>query len=269
MAQRLLLCGPLFATALAIGDDHLFPAISFLNVLGYGWLWLGNRQDRLILRLSVLSGGIAVAGIPPEWAAQLMPQFSRGIWALSYATALLIFLVAASRDPRLALLGGIVIFAITGSGLSWWEPTGNLAIETGLVFVLAHSLRGIDRRHRGAILTRIFFATTWVVHAFTWLRSGSTHAGISIYSLAGVLLALYLAHRVLSRCSSRRTVLYAAVVVILSSPANRLEQQFKGTAPGFMAVALSFFLFGLGTLLAMTKTKWKTDSDRVTASRPS
>jgi hypothetical protein len=48
----------------------------------------------------------------------------------------------------------------------------------------------------------------------------------------------------------------AGLLVALCSPANVVFVKLQSTPAGIMAVAGSFLLFGLGTIAALTKSRW-------------
>lgn len=254
--RRALLFGPFVATLFALGDDRLFPALSFLSAIAYGRIYLRNRAERWTICLSVASLAAAFAGLPEGWASLLVPEFSRGVWVL-YCLGLILFcLAAASRDPRAAFPGGILALAATRLVSNRWEGSWDLATEVALVFVLSHSMRWPDERHPGARLARMAFAAAWLAHAAYWMGTDQRSTGFVIYSLATLLVVAYAVHRFLAGFWASRVLPGAALLVSLACPARQVVEILQSTSPGFLAVAIGFLLFALGTLAALTKHRW-------------
>ena len=85
--------------------------------------------------------------------------------------AVIYFLICTSlsRNPKLGLLGGFLAAIAVGvwsqqlSGIHW-------AVQTGLAYLLIHSLRWVDSEHRGATLLRWLGALTWIAHSLAWMH---------------------------------------------------------------------------------------------------
>jgi hypothetical protein len=251
-----LLLVPGIVTLLALGDNWLFSGLNLLNAAAFGWIYLRNRRWRWVAYLAVVSLAAGLGIAPERLVGFLLPEFSRGVWILCCLGSVIFCLAAASRDPRSALLGAILALAAAHFVLARVEASWNPGIAVGTVFVLAHSLRWIDERHRGARLARILFAAGWILHSFFWAISSQRFAPIMVYSLAALLFVLYGIHRYFSGFWASRYVPCAASLVCLAWPARRLIENLQTTSPGFLAVATAFWLFALGTIAAFTKHLW-------------
>jgi len=127
-------------------------------------------------------------------------------------------------------------------------------IQTGLVFLLLHSLRWKDSDEQGANLLRWVTALAWIAHSLVW-----THvygAGWRACTIAVPVLGVWLAFRWLRGQWGPIAVFLASVLVLLSARGHVAAVQLESAPVGLLAVIGSFVIFGLGTLGAITKHRW-------------
>jgi hypothetical protein len=74
--------------------------------------------------------------------------------------------------------------------------------------------------------------------------------------MGSAVLAVYFFAAVFGRCRGPRVVLFAALAVMVSGPADAMAVKLQTVPVGFLAVIGSFLLFGLGTAVAFTRHRW-------------
>lgn len=254
--QRLLF-GPMLVTIVAVADEEIFAALSAFNALVYVGIYFHNRLNRRSLLLSFISLTAFTCALPESWASVFMPDFTRATWLLFCGSAGVAFLSAFSRDPRIGLLGSMMVFLSSVCLTKRWETSWLLSTETALAFLLLHSLLWDDAAHRGARFLRFFAAAAWIAHASFWIRSGENAAVATTNSLAVLMLACYAMRAFFSASWRPRIVPVSALAVLLCWPIQRLSGGLLSAPPGFIPIAASFLFFALGTLTAFTKRKWQ------------
>ncbi|MSU58183.1 MAG: hypothetical protein EXS35_08385 [Pedosphaera sp.] len=254
-ARRQLIIAPLLVTALAMDDLKLCFTLNLLNAAGFAWVWWRHRT-RTLFWLGAVSLIASLALLPIEWAAQVMPRFDRIEWAFASLTAAALGAIVASRNPKWTLAGGGVCFVATAVLMKNNETSWHWAAQVGLFFCVAHSLRWRDGEIAGARTARLFLCAVWVAQSFLWSFTDASEA-LRGGCLSGVVvLACYALHRWLTGGWLTRLVPISACVVLLSSPGASFAERIKSAPPGYLAVAGSFLLFGLGTIAALTKHRW-------------
>ena len=133
---------------------------------------------------------------------------------------------------------------------------GNPTILVSSIFLLLRTVRWQDEEHRGAAGLRIFAAATWIVHAFVWTRADGTSAGWVVPSTAALVLGIYIVARLVTGRWGALVVPAGAALSFLAAPANFLVDKIRTSPAGLPAIAGSFLLFGLGTIVALTKRRW-------------
>ena len=121
-----------------------------------------------------------------------------------------------------------------------------------------HSLRWIDLEHSGAGLVRLLAAAGWVAHAVAWVETGGAFWMPCATGI--VVLGIYFVVRALGTASPSRAVLFGALAVILSGPADAAAGKVQTVPIGILAVTGSFLLFGLGTAVTLTRHRWHKDA---------
>jgi hypothetical protein len=127
-------------------------------------------------------------------------------------------------------------------------------VQSGLVFLLLHSLRWDDSNQEGARVVRISAAVLWTLHAVIWFRSDATLWMPCISG--GPVLAAYLITQFLRGRWDTFILPAASILTILSGPGNYLIDRLHSAPTGLLAMAGSFVLFALGTAVALTKHRW-------------
>ena len=245
---------PLVATLLAITQPEkgVFLALTALNLSIFGMIYL-HRRLFLALHLALISMVALVAGLPEEWGRNLLGHFSRETFIAGAAVIYLLVCIALTRNPKLGILGGLLAALSVGV---WGQPVDTIhwAVQTGLVFLLLHSLRWLDSEEQGANLLRWLAALVWVAHSLAWTHAYG--AGWRACTIALPVLGVWLLFRWLHGAWGHLAILLASLLVLLVAPGQVAATQLESAPAGLLAVVASFALFGLGTLGAMTKHRW-------------
>jgi hypothetical protein len=256
--QDALLASPLLATLLAVlqpGDGNgVFVVLTLLNLAIYGGILSYRRDHRLALHLVFMSLAAIIGGFPGEWGRSLVTGFDRAHCLSAAAAAYCLLCAASSRNPKLGLLGALAA-AVLAASLSGQNTNGiHWGVRTAMAFLLLHSLRWDDSDHAGAGTVRVVAGLAWVVEAVVWQQTGG--AAWMTFAVAGPVLGFYLLSRWLSRHWGSPVVPAAAVLAMLAGPAGLTGGSLYSVPAGLLAVIGSFLLFGLGTLVALTKPRW-------------
>src|ERR1051325_353618 len=254
--ERALLVLPLLITFLAYGGlrSGAFLALTTLNGLLYGWIYLHHREQRLGLHLLLISLVALVAGLPEEWGRALSAGFSPAKALGASAAAYFLLWSLLSRTPKHGLFGTLVCSTVAIVANGEHPGTIHWAAQAGLAFLLIHSLRWQDAANPGAKEARFVAALVWAADAFVWMHQNGS--GLAACSFATPVLALYLVARLISGRWAPPIVPIAAMIVMLSGPSDATAGKLQNAPPGLLAVLGSFLLFGLGTLAALTKHRW-------------
>ncbi len=250
---------PIVAALLAASyyDHTVFLALTILNATIYQRIYSRHGGPRLALHLSLISLAAIVAGLPQEWGKSVVTHFSRAELIGAGAAGYLLVCAALSRNPKLGVFGALVAAVAVGVISDDHSGSFHLAIESGLVFLLLHSLRWLDEETAGAKGIRVFLCIVWVAHAFVWMHSsGSAWMTCAIVT---PVLSASLASRLLAGAWGTRIVPLAALLVAFSGPADSSLRQLHSAPAGVLAVIGSFLLFALGTLAALTRHRWQSE----------
>lgn len=255
-AQRALLVLPLLATlpAALVLDSRVCFYLSALNFLSYGIGHLLKADRRWTLQLALGSFAALVATLPPEFAPFLGRVMTKeNIVGLALLTYVLVS-AFVSRNPKVAILGALAAM-IAGGVLRQGHPDGfHWAVQAGFAYFLLHSLRWQDMEHHGAAGIRIFVAASWVAHTFIWVRDGTALA--ESLAVAGVILSVWTIRGWIWKTWRPLALPIAAGLAALCGPTSFVIVKTQSAPPGVLYVAGSFALFGLGTLVALTKHRW-------------
>lgn len=262
-AKHTLEATPLLIALLACSQG-LTPSFYFLaalNVAAYLALCFLERDNRIVRHL--LAGAVLtlVAGLPEAWLQVVVPDMTHGTCVALGVGAYLIICTALSADPRLALVGAVLLGFGVGSFFGDYSGVSHWAFQSTFAYILLHSLRWNDPAHQGARVFRVVAAIFWVMQSFLWMNAGEGKFWMPCIA-AGIVLAVYIAFQMYRGRWTHPIIPAAAVLVALSGPGNDFAQ-FAFTMPaGLMAVLGSFALFGLGTVAALTRSRWhKSHSD--------
>jgi hypothetical protein len=127
-------------------------------------------------------------------------------------------------------------------------------VQSGLVFLLLHSLGWADGEHEGARTVRILAALLWAMHTIVWVRAGAAMWMPCIPG--GVVLGAYLITQFLRGRWDLFILPAASIMTVLSGPGNTLVKAIETAPAGLLAVIGSFLLFAFGTAAALTKHRW-------------
>lgn len=251
--SRWLVGLPLVVALLAIGDERTFFTLGLLNAATYAVFWKNQLTGKLAAWLCLASIAMTVASVPAEWLTRLIPEFNRAEWVLACLAALAFWPVIRSRDPRWGIAGGL-LWLIAGGALAYrLQISPGWAVQLGLTFVAIHSLRWTDEYHDGSKATRLLTCLVWFVHSLLWLHFSGREATLSTQIFGALVVSTWFGHWLWSKTRPPQLVLMTAGVVLLASPGYRLTVMASNIPAGYLAVAVSFILFGLGTIAALTR----------------
>jgi hypothetical protein len=251
---------PLFAVAPENGN-RTFLILTALNLAVYGGLRFYDRNHRLAGHLLYASILMLVAGLPEAWLQFVLTGLTGGRAVAFGLVAYLLFWTLRLRDPKLAVLGSLVLGCAVASLLRHHANALHWAFQSGFVFMLVHSLRWNDAKHPGAKVVRILTAVAWVAESFFWMNSAEARFWMPWLSSATVLTG-YIATRTHLRPGAHLVVPATSILVMLSGPANATADGMLTLPVGLLAVCGSFLLFGLGTVAALTRHHWQKHEHR-------
>lgn len=234
--------------------NRTFLVLVGLNVLIYARRLFLDRQDRIALHLLFLSVLAFVAWLPETWGRLLLADFNRISSVGAGAAGYVLIVTAVSHNPKHGILGALVLVGSLLGLLGGRPESMHGALHAGLAFLLLHSMRWIDYNHEGARGARVLAAALWVGHAVLWMHTGPL-AWMSC-SGAALALAIYLIFRLLSGRWAPRLIPLAAFLVMLAAPGDFTAEKASSAPAGVLAIAGSFLLFGLGTLVALSRHRW-------------
>jgi hypothetical protein len=211
---------------------------------------------KALLVLSLLALAMSTAAVPGEWVVPLPPGFNRAEWVFGCFAVCLLGPIITSRDPRWTIVGGFICFGLAAAVANHAEASLHWAAQSALAFVIAHSLRWRDGEIVGTGGTRVLIGLVWIAQSALWSQSSGSEALIGCSIFGGAVLASYGLHRWATGNWATRVVPISAAVVFLSAPGTQFAGRLKHTEPGYLAVAGSFVLFGLGTIAAFTRKRW-------------
>jgi hypothetical protein len=256
MLARILLALPVLAAfpALATPDTGIFLVLMAANLAGYAWL--AFRGNRVALHLTVVSLAGLAAGLAKMFEAHLPESVTPGRCLLFAAGAYAMFWMFRVRNPKTGVLGALGVLLSTICFAENPAYGAHLGMQLGLVFLLLHSLRWEDREHDGAGAVRISAAVGWLLHSGFLVHTGFPEALRLVDGAGGLMLAVCVISDFLRRNWRPLAPAVAAVLVLLLQPADFTAGKLHSTPAGLLAVLGSFLLFGLGTLAALTRSKW-------------
>jgi hypothetical protein len=256
---------PLFATS--EGGQKTFLILTALNIAAYCGICWFERNHRLARHLLFASVLMLVAGLPENWLQSLAPGLSRAGCVASGVVAYLIFWTVLLRNPKLAILGSIVLGSTVMSLLGNHANAIYWAFQCSLVFLLLHSLRWNDAEHQGANTVRAVVGLVWVLQSFIWMNSDAGKFWMPCIS-GMIVLGIYSAAQILHGKWTHFSVPVAATMVILAGPCSVAANGVWTMPVGLLAVIGSFLLFGFGTVAALTRHHWHKNETVLDAKSP-
>jgi hypothetical protein len=260
--RQWLLIPPFLAGFLAAvhPESEYFLQVSILNAGLYGAICMCRRGNRLAAQLLWLSLVCVVAAWPREWMFGNSSGLTRGncvgIALIGYLGCSFGF----SRNPKTGLFAAIALVTVIQLTFSEFADIENWAIQSALVYFLVHSLKWDDSAHQGSRVLRIFAAGCWLLHSWCWPSFGAPHLAVLLFGV--IVLTAWFAYRILNKSSRPIEIAIAALLVVVSSPGYTVGQHAQGLPSGLILVVASFLLFGLGTLLAVTRHRWHQSDSR-------
>jgi hypothetical protein len=252
--EKVVLVTPLLATLIGVSQpgNEVFLFLTILNVAIYGGL-CAHRADRFSKHLLLISMVALIAGFPEDWGRSLLPEFAREKSVGAGAALYFLAWAVLSRNPKLGLVGAIVT-AVSVIGVLGSPGALHWGIQSGLVFLLVHSLRWADDQHEGTCAVRLLAAVGWVAHTFWWMHDGG--AAWMSSAVATPVLATYLAARWVGGRWGSPLIPISAALMLLSESGESAAGMVQSTPVGLMAVIGSFLLLAAGTCAALTKHRW-------------
>jgi hypothetical protein len=248
---------PLLATS--PGGANTFLILAALNLACYGAVSLWDRSNRLAPHLVCASGLLLIGGLPAGWVQFVMPGFDNRFgnlqWVGAGAAAYLVFWIAWLRNPKLAILGSIILGLLIGSLFRDHAGAEHWALQGSLVFLLLHSLRWHDSEHRDANKVRVLAGVAWAAESLVWLNSDTGRYWMPFIPGA-IVLAIYFLCFPCRGIWRLFAVPSAATLVILSGPCNAVAEGLCAAPAGLLAVVASFLFLGFGTVAALTRHLW-------------
>lgn len=241
--------------AFAANGHRTFLILTGLNVLACIVASLMDRHNRLARHLAFASALLVFAGLPEKFLFIIHPDLDRTGCLQAAVAAYLIFLTTFSRNPKLAIFGALVFGASVLATLGNHANAIQWALQGGCVFLLLHSLRWDDAQHPGSGLVRALTASVWVLQSVVWMNNEASHFWMPL--LPGVLvLGVCLACQFHRLEWIKIIVPVAAALVAASGPCSAVISGIRAASAGLLAVAGSFLLFGIGTIVALTRQHW-------------
>lgn len=254
--KRALLYAPLVTPFLATSEygAKTFFVLTALNLVVYGGLCWLERDNRVARHLAFASAMLVLCGLPGDWMQFISPTLQRGHFIGIGLALYALFYIALSRNPAVGIFGSIAVTATVLGLFDGYAGVLHWSLQSGVVFLLLHSLLWNDANHEGARVVRNLACALWVLHALLWVHLGGAMWMPCIF--AGTVFASWILATLLQ---SRRDALIilpaASLVVILAGPGNSLIGTMRSTPTAVLAVGGSFVLFALGTVAALTKNR--------------
>jgi hypothetical protein len=255
----LVLPFPLAFLALCSKDTGVAMALLALNTVMYGWRAVKEDHRRLAAQLAMAS---CVAGLLCLPVASSVPFVADPPDRVSLLAVLLgyVFLSSLlSRRPELGLLGAIAAGVSLASITPVMDCGLHHAFHGAIMFLLLHSLRWEDSTGMAARVLRWVAAGIWVLHAFVWVAVGGPAAQLAVIG-TGVCLT-WLVVRWMREVRPPLAVAVGAVLVALSGPTWHALGWMMTAPSGPLAIAGSFVLLAVGTIIALTKHRWRRFSE--------
>lgn len=247
----LLLTGAFFNAT-----DMVFT-LSMLNTALLVYVWRREGKTNVVKYLAYASIFCALAALPLAWVQMLRPDIQRRDLLTAISILFLLWKTIPSKRPE---LGVVAMFAV---GVVAFELSRDINQQAWITFQaisvsgLLHSLRWNDSQDLGVRALRGILAISWTIHTIAWVNQSG---GLAFWQAHLGMVALasgYLLHRVLTGHWGAASLPLACGLVVLSSPAIKLIAFMKTAPVGLLAMFGSLGLFALGTIAAITRSKWE------------
>jgi hypothetical protein len=249
------------------GGEQVFLVLNVLNIAAYGAVCLLNRNNRFAFHLAYASVLMLIASLPDNWMQFIYPGLVQASCIATGLGAYLVLWMAWQRNPKLAVVGSIVLgygLAAVFDGHAW---AVHVALQGTFVFLLLHSLRWNDKEHPDAGKVRALICLVWAIASFVWVNTEAAKFWMPLIPGA-VVLATY------CLCLPRRgiwrlfIVPAAALVVMASGPCSATIGGVSTMPIGLLAVCASFLFLGIGTVAALTRHLWHKHEQDLKTERP-
>jgi hypothetical protein len=247
---------PVAVALLAAGQHRnlVFLSLAALNLAAFGSMYFVHPNRRWIRHLVFTSFVMLVAGAPATWLQRIHPGFDRGNCIMAGLAMYGLLCTLISRDPKVAVLGAVVVSCGTGFILGDARGAIHWALQSGLIFFLLHSLGWKDAEHEGAAAVRRLACVASLLHAGLWLHTGG--APWMTCATGGALLAGYVTIQFFRGRRDHFILPATSLLLLVSGPGDAFFAVLRGTSGGLLAVIGSFLLFAFGTIAALTKHRW-------------
>ena len=258
LLSRMLLLPPVLITFLVMtrAGNAVFLVLTALNIALFTTLFVKDRDNRTAFHLMLVSLVLLPAGLSRTFEPRLPTEFHAEKWVVLAATGYLLYWVIRSRNAKLGLAGAWIIGIAVLLLAKNMEIGAPLAAQLALAFLLMHSLRWEEQGNHGAGALRFVAGAVWVLHALFLVHSHWFYMLPVVYGTGGLLLAVSAFNKFFSGSWKPIAVPIAASLVLLAQPGDLLAGKLQSAPGGLLALMGSFFLFGIGTLAALTKSKW-------------
>lgn len=256
--SKILLVPPVVVAFFAMtqAGNPVFLVLITLNIASYGFLFFKERGNRTAFHLLLVSFAALLTGLSRTFEPRLPAEFNADKWVVLIAAGYLMFWVIRSRSATFGLLGSWITAIAVLLFVKNMEIAAPLAAQLALVFLLLHSLRWEERGNQGYGALRLVASAVWVLHALFLVHAGWACAMPVACGTGGLLLAVSIFMKLYTGSWRPIVVPIAAALVLLAQPGDFLAGKLQSAPNGLLALMGSFFLFGMGTLAALTKSKW-------------
>jgi hypothetical protein len=240
--------------AASVSGTKIFFALTALNAVIYGVMYVRHCDRNFVRHLLFASVVFLIGGMPNEWIYFLTPNLSRAAYLGVGAAGYLMLYAVLSRNPKVGIFGSMLVGIIVANAFPRHLSTMHWAVQSGLVFLLLHSLRWVEAEHQGAAAVRGMAGVLWVLHTIIWVRSD---VAMWLPCIPGVIvLGAYVVTQILRGRWDTFILPAASILTVLSGPGNYLIERLLTAPMGLLAVVGSFVLFAVGTGAALTKDRW-------------
>ncbi len=237
------------------GGAKIFLVLNALNIAAYGAVCMLNRSNRLAPHLAYASVLLLVASLPDNWMHFIYPGLDPAQCMGAGAAAYLVLWIAWQRNPKLAIVGSIILgygLAAVFDGQDWAVP---VAFQGTFVFLLLHSLRWSDKENPDAGKVRMLISFAWAITSCVWVNTDAGRFWMPLIPGA-VVLATYCLCLPCRGIWRLFVVPTAALVVMSSGPCSAMTSGVFSMPVGLLAVSASFLFLGIGTIAALTRHLW-------------
>jgi len=261
-----LLAPAILAPWLAVGGGghRTLLVLCALNIAAYSVARLLARQ-RLAGHLAYASGLMLLPVLPETWLQSVAPGTDPAAWVLAGLAGYVVFWTAWLDNPKLAVLGSVIFGSVIAVMFQDRAGVAHWAVQSGLVFFLLHSLRWNDAAYPGARGIRHLAGLAWGLASLAWAHSATGRFWMPLIPGA-LVLGTYYASMICQGKWRHFTVPAAALLAMLSGPANAFWAALDAAPVGLLALVGSFLFLGFGTLAALTRDLWHQPAPRTIVS---